>query len=301
MTSSHNFKKDNRNKNIKIFIDNKYYSRKNAKISVFDSGFLLGDGVWTSLRLHKNKLIFVKAHMKRLYDDAKSIDIKIPKTKNKLINDIYKTIKLNRMITNVHIRIIISRGIKSTPYQDPSYTISKPTIVIIPEYKIPDQNLYIKGIALKTVNIIRGPKNVQDPTLNTLSKLNCILACIEAKKNKGDEALMFDINGNIATNNSTHFFYIKNNIVYTSSGKYCVKGITRQNVINICKKNKIKIYQKNFILNNVLKADEAFVTGTFANIIPVRKINSKIFKLNKNNLTNKIRNLYLNLIDKEVS
>ena len=186
-------------------------------------------------------------------------------------------------------------------YQDPSFTISKPTIVIIPEYKIPAQNLYIKGITLKTVNIRRGPKNVQDPTLNTLSKLNCILACIEAKKKKGDEALMFDINGNIATNNSTHFFYIKNNIVYTSSGKYCVKGITRQNVINICKKNKIKIYQKNFILNNVLNSDEAFVTGTFGNIIPVRKINNKIFKLNKNNLTNKIRNLYLKLIDKEVS
>ena len=301
MSSSHDYKKDKRNENIKIYINGKYYIRDKAKVSVFDSGFLLGDGCWSGIRLHNNKILFLKEHLIRLFDDAQTIGIKIPMSKKQLEKELYNTIKINKMNSNVHIRLIISRGIKSTPYQDPSFTISKPTIVIIPEYKKPDEKLYKRGIILKTVKIIRGPHNVQDPRINSLSKLNCILACIEAKRNKADEALMFDINGNISTNNSTHFFYIKNNIVFTSLGKYCVKGITRNNVIDICKENKIKILQKDFKLNEVLKADEAFVTGTFANIIPVRQINKKKFKINKSSLSMHIRNLYLEKINSLVN
>ena len=298
MPSSHDFKKDKRNEKIKIYINGSFYLRQKAKISVFDSGFLLGDGVWTGIRLHNKNLLFLKEHLKRLYDDAKSISLKIPFTKRKLSEELYKTIIKNNMKSDVHIRLIISRGIKSTPYQDPSFTISPPTIVIIPEYKKPDENLYKKGIILKTVNIIRGPKNVQDPQINSLSKLNCILACIEAKKKNSDEALMFDINGNIATNNSTHFFYIKNRKVFTSKGLYCVKGITRQNIIDICRENKIKITQKNFTLKEVMDADEAFITGTFANIIPVKQINNKKFKINHKNFSLHLRSLFLSKIDK---
>ena len=297
MTSSHDYKKDRRNDKIKIFVNGKFLDRNNAKISVFDSGFLLGDGVWSGIRLHNGKLLFLKDHLQRLYDDAKAISLKIHVNKKELTKYLIQTVKKNKMLSDVHIRLIISRGIKSTPYQDPSFTISKPTIVIIPEYKKPDEKLYKKGLILKTVKTIRGPKNVQDPVLNTLSKLNCILACIEAKKNNADEALMHDINGNIATNNSTHFFFIKDNKVYTSTGNYCVKGITRKNVIDICKANKIKVYQKNFKLKEVMKADEAFVTGTFANIIPVKKINNKKFSIKKSNLTFIIRNLYLEKIN----
>ena len=297
MTSSHDYKKDRRNDKIKIFVNGKFLDRNNAKISVFDSGFLLGDGVWSGIRLHQGKLLFLTEHLQRLYDDAKAISLKIHVNKKELTKYLIQTVKKNKMLSDVHIRLIISRGIKSTPYQDPSFTISKPTIVIIPEYKKPDEKLYKKGLILKTVKTIRGPKNVQDPVLNTLSKLNCILACIEAKKNNADEALMHDINGNIATNNSTHFFFIKDNKVYTSTGNYCVKGITRKNVIDICKANKIKVYQKNFKLKEVMKADEAFVTGTFANIIPVKKINNKKFSIKKSNLTFVIRNLYLEKIN----
>ncbi len=297
MTSSHDYKKDRRNDKIKIFVNGKFLDRNNAKISVFDSGFLLGDGVWSGIRLHNGKLLFLKDHLQRLYDDAKAISLKIHVNKKELTKYLIQTVKKNKMLSDVHIRLIVSRGLKSTPYQDPSFTISKPTIVIIPEYKKPDDKLYKKGLILKTVKTIRGPKNVQDPVLNTLSKLNCILACIEAKKNNADEALMHDINGNIATNNSTHFFFIKDNKVYTSTGNYCVKGITRKNVIDICKANKIKVYQKNFKLKEVMKADEAFVTGTFANIIPVKKINNKKFSIKKSNLTFIIRNLYLEKIN----
>ena len=297
MTSSHDYKKDRRNDKIKIFVNGKFLDRNNAKVSVFDSGFLLGDGVWSGIRLHNGRLLFLTEHLQRLYDDAKAISLKIHVNKKELTKYLIQTVKKNKMLSDVHIRLIISRGIKSTPYQDPSFTISKPTIVIIPEYKKPDEKLYKKGLILKTVKTIRGPKNVQDPVLNTLSKLNCILACIEAKKNNADEALMHDINGNIATNNSTHFFFIKDNKVYTSTGNYCVKGITRKNVIDICKANKIRIYQKNFKLKDVMKADEAFVTGTFANIIPVKKINNKKFSIKKSNLTFVIRNLYLEKIN----
>ena len=253
--------------------------------------------MWSGIRYHNKKFLFLKDHLDRLFDDAKKIDLKIHLSKKEITRILNDTIKINKMKTDVHLRLVVSRGIKSTPYQDPAFTISKPTIVVIPEYKQPQESVYAKGLVLKTVKTIRGPHNVQDPRINSLSKLNCIIACIEAKKQKADEALMFDINGNIATNNSTHFFYIKNKCVYTSTGKYCVKGITRQKVVDLCKKNKIKVYEKDFTLKDVLKADEAFVTGTFANIIPVKKINNREFDLKKNLVTEELRDLYLKLMD----
>ena len=295
MVSSHDFVDDKRNKNIKIYINGKFYKRKDAKISVFDSSTMLGDGIWDSLRYHNDNFIFLKEHLDRLYKDAKLIDLKIHLTRKKLSEALIKTIKINKMKTDVHLRIIISRGIKSTPYQSPKVTISKPTIIIIPEYKKPDIKTYKKGLKLVTVKTIRGPINVQNPQINSLSKLNCILACIEANKKNADEALMFDINGNIATNNSTHFFFVKNKTVFTSTGKYCVTGITRQKIIDLCKKNKIKVKEKNFKLNEVLNADEAFCTGSFAGIVPVNQINKKKYSLKKNPITKELTNFYNNL------
>ena len=295
MVSSHDFVDDKRNKNIKIYINGKFYKRKDAKISVFDSSTMLGDGIWDSLRYHNNNFIFLKEHLDRLYKDAKLIDLKIHLTRKKLSEALIKTIKINKMKTDIHLRIIVSRGIKSTPYQSPKVTISKPTIIIIPEYKKPDIKAYKKGLKLVTVKTIRGPINVQNPQINSLSKLNCILACIEANKKNADEALMFDINGNVATNNSTHFFFVKNNTVFTSTGKYCVTGITRQKIIDLCKKNKIKVKEKNFKLNEVLNADEAFCTGSFAGIVPVNQINKKKYSLKKNPITKELTNFYNNL------
>jgi len=295
MVSSHDFVDDKRNKNIKIYINGKFYKRKDAKISVFDSSTMLGDGIWDSLRYHNNNFIFLKEHLDRLYKDAKLIDLKIHLTRKKLSEELIKTIQINKMKTDVHLRIIVSRGIKSTPYQSPRVTISKPTIIIIPEYKKPDIKAYKKGLKLVTVKTIRGPINVQNPQINSLSKLNCILACIEANKKNADEALMFDINGNVATNNSTHFFFVKNNTVFTSTGKYCVTGITRQKIIDLCKKNKIKVKEKNFKLNEVLNADEAFCTGSFAGVVPVNQINKKKYSLKKNPITKELTNFYNNL------
>ena len=298
MVSSHDFLKDKRNKNIKIYVNGKFYHRDKAKISVFDSSALLGHGIWDSLRYHNNKFIFLKMHLDRLYKDAKLTDIKIPLNRKQIISLLHKTVKLNKIKTDGHLRIIVSRGIKSTPYQSPKVTVTKPSIIIIPEFKKPDTKVYKKGLKLVTVNTIRGPLNVQNPQINSLSKLNCILACIEAQKKGADEALMFDINKNIATCNSTHFFFIKNNCVYTSTGKFCVTGITRQKIIDICKAKKIKVFQKNFKLKDVLEADEAFVTGTFAGIVGVNQINKKKFKINEDNLTYKLSQYYLDLINK---
>ena len=295
MVSSHDFVDDKRNKNIKIYINGKFYKRKDAKISVFDSSTMLGDGIWDSLRYHNENFIFLKEHLDRLYKDAKLIDLKIHLSRKKLSEALIKTIKINKMKTDVHLRIIVSRGIKSTPYQSPKVTISKPTIIIIPEYKKPDIKAYKKGLKLVTVKTIRGPINVQNPQINSLSKLNCILACIEANKKNADEALMFDINGNVATNNSTHFFFVKNNTVFTSTGKYCVTGITRQKIIDLCKKNKIKVKEKNFKLKEVLNADEAFCTGSFAGIVPVNQINKKKYSLKKNPITKELTIFYNNL------
>ena len=298
MPSSHDFLKDKRNNKIKIYVNGKFYNRKNANISVFDSSVLLGDGVWDGLRYHNNKFLFLNDHIKRLYEDAKKINLKIHLSQKSLKNLLLKTIRINKMKTDAHLRLIVSRGIKSTPYQSPKVTISKPTIIIIPEYKKPDNKIYKRGLKLVTVSIIRGPKNVQDPQINSLSKLNCILACIEASKKGADEALMLDINNNIATNNSTHFFYVKNRTVFTSTGKFCVNGITRNKVIEICKLNKIKVKEKNFKLKDVMRADEAFATGTFAGVVPINKINNKRFSIKKDNLTFKILNLYNQLINK---
>tara|TARA_A100000164_G_scaffold284968_1_gene257891 strand:- start:549 stop:1442 length:894 start_codon:yes stop_codon:yes gene_type:complete len=296
MVSSHDFVKDQRNKNIKIYINGKFYNRKDAKISVFDSSTLLGDGIWDSLRYHNNKFIFLKEHLDRLYKDAKLIDLKIHLSRKRLAEELKKIIQINKMKTDAHLRIIISRGIKSTPYQSPKVTISKPTIIIIPEYKKPDIKAYTKGLKLVTVKTIRGPINAQNPQINSLSKLNCIMACIEANKKNADEALMFDVNGNIATNNSTHFFYVKNKTVFTSTGKYCVTGITRQKIIDLCKKNKIKVREKNFKLNEVLNADEAFCTGSFGGIVPVNQINKKKYSLKENLITKELSNFYNNLL-----
>ena len=226
MVSTHDYIKDERNENILIYINGKYFTRSKASISVFDSGFLLGDGVWEGIRLHNNTLIHLKEHINRLFHGAKKISLEIHMTKDEIINAIWETLKKNKMKTDTHIRLIISRGIKSTPYQHPKVTISPPTIVIIPEYKKPNEFVINNGISLALVQTIRD-NSVQDPRVNSLSKMNCISACIEAEKLGSDEGLMLDAKGFVSTCNSTNFFIVIKNEVWTSTGEYCLNGVTR--------------------------------------------------------------------------
>jgi len=291
---THSYLEDDRNKNIKIYVNGKILCRVDASISVFDSGFLLGDGVWEGIRLLNGELVSLDEHLDRLFFGAKQLDINIGCSREELIQIIHKTLNANNMINDVHIRLIVSRGLKKTPYQHPNANIQGSTIVIIPEYKKADKKINKKGINLVTVNIRRGTSDTQDPRLNTLSKLNCILACIEADKAGADEGIMLDINGNVSTCNSTNFFIIRKGEVWTSKGIYCLPGITRQMVINICKERNVPIYEKDFNIEDVHKSDEAFVTGTFAGIIPVINIDGyKISNGIRGELTHKLQEYYL--------
>ena len=294
MASTHDYVEDTRNEDIKIYINGKYHHRSEAKISVFDSGFLLGDGVWEGIRLHNNKLIHLEYHIDRLYDGAKSIAMEIHLSKKEIIDAIWSTLNENKMITDTHIRLIVSRGIKSTPYQHPKVTISQPTIVIIPEYKKANKEVIDRGIRLVLVQT-RRDSLVQDPKINSLSKMNCISACIEAEKLGAEEGLMLDPNGFVSTCNSTNFFIITNNEVWTSTGEYCLNGVTRGSIINLCKKNNISVYEKNFLIDDVHNADEVFVTGTFAGVIPVVEIDGR--KIDVGPLTKKLQELYHNDIN----
>ena len=275
MPSTHDYIDDKRNNNVQVYINGKFYHRSKANISVMDSGFLLGDGVWEGIRLYKNVLIHLEDHLRRLYRGAKSISMDIPLSKKEVRLAILETIKKNNMKTDVHIRLIVSRGIKKTPYQNPKVTISPPTIVIIPEYKKASEDLKKNGITIGTVKTIRDDRT-QDPKINSLSKHNCIAACIEANMLGVDEGLMLDPHGFVSTCNSTNFFIVKNEEVWTSTGQYCLNGVTRKSVIRLCKQYNIPVYEKNFSLDDVHSSDELFVTGTFAGVIPVISVDNII-------------------------
>ncbi len=272
---THSYLDENQNANIQIFINGELYPRKKARISVFDSGFLLGDGVWEGIRLLNGHLVFLEEHLDRLYHGAKKLSIDIGHTQKELTGLIHNALDANNMETGVHIRLIVSRGLKKTPYQHPNANVGGSSIIIIPEYKKSDETVNIEGICLVTVNTRRTTPDSQDPRLNTLSKINCIAACIEADKAGAHEGIMLDINGNVSTCNSTNFFILKGGEVWTSTGEFCLPGVTRKAVIDLCKGNKITIKEKDFMTQDVHSADEAFVTGTFAGIIPAVEIDRK--------------------------
>jgi branched-chain amino acid aminotransferase len=271
----HDIKIDPRNLNILISVNGTLVPRAEAVVSVFDSGFILGDGVWEGLRVVNGGVPFLNAHIERLYEGAKSIFMDIGLTPDELIKRLFDCIDANKMKDGVHVRLMVTRGVKSTPYQDPRVTIGKPTIVIIPEYKEANPDKFRDGLSLHTVNVRRGAPDVQDQKLNSHSKLNCITACIQAANAGADEALMLDPLGFVATCNSTHFFIVRRGEVWTSTGQYCIPGITRANLLRVAKSLVIPTFEKQFSLYDVYGADEAFVTGTFAGLIPVRIIDGR--------------------------
>jgi len=299
--SSHSYISNPKNKDIFININGQLFHRSEAKISVFDSGFLLGDGVWEGVRLHRSKLVFIEDHLDRLFASAKGISLDITYTREKIVNEINKVLDKNKMIDDIHIRLIISRGDKITPYQNPNANVGPINLVIIPEYKKTNSNTYINGIKIGRVPNIRPNESILNPHFNTLSKLNCILASIEANKLGYDEGIMHDMSGNISTCNSTNLFFIKNGAVFTSTGEYCLNGITRSKAISLCNKNNIECYESNFRFEDIKDCNEAFVTGTFAGIIPVSKLeNKELESTNPNSLVNKIRKLYNQKIQKYI-
>ncbi len=297
---THDYQDDPRNATIMIDINGEFFRREQATVSVFDSGFILGDGVWEGLRVHHGKIAFLDQHLERLYEGAKALDMEMKVSANELSSRLYRLLEKNKMQEGVHIRLMVSRGIKATPYQDPRITISPPTIVIIAEYKKSLPETAHQGIRLFTVHVRRGYPDVQDPKLNSHSKLNCITACIQAAKAGADEALMLDPHGFVATCNSTHFFIVRRGEVWTSSGDYCLGGITRGKIIELCQQNQIPVSQKNFSLTDVYGADEAFVTGTFAGLAPVREIDGRVIGDGERGpMVEQLQQLYLAMLEQE--
>lgn len=274
-TGTHEYVDDPRNTDILISINGDLFARPDAKVSVLDSGFLLGDGVWEGLRVYDGGIAFLTRHLERLYEGAKAIDLDIGITPDQLRTRLRDCLAANNMTHGVHIRLMVTRGLKQTPYQDPRLTIGPATIVIIPEYKTPTDDTLKNGMSLFTVHTRRGYPDVQDQKLNSHSKLNCISACIHATKAGADEALMLDPHGFVATCNSTHFFIVRRGEIWTSTGQYCIPGITRENVIAVARANDIPVFEKHFSLYDVYGADEAFVTGTFAGVVPVREVDGR--------------------------
>ena len=298
---THHSADDPRNRDIQIYVNGELYPRERALISVFDSGFILGDGVWEGLRVHRGRLAFLDMHLARLFEAAKAIDLDIGLDRAALTAALYRTLAANHMTEGVHVRLMITRGLKSTPYQDPRACIGPATVVIIPEYKLPRPETLTRGVRLFTVHVRRGAPDVQDPKLNSHSKLNCITACIQATKAGADEALMLDPHGFVATCNSTHFFIVRRGEVWTSTGKYCIAGITRANVLSLCRQAGIPAIEKDFSLTDVYGADEAFVTGTFAGIAPVTEVDGRKLTAARGPMVERLQRLYRELIERDTS
>ena len=300
--STHSAIVDPRNENVKIYINGAFYNRENAQISVFDSGFLVGDGIWEGLRLHNGKFAFLDKHMDRLFAGASAIHLDIGLSREELISALFETVEINKMTDDVHVRLMITRGDKKTPSQHPSNVVGGPNIVIIAEHKVADPSISQEGITLFTVTVRRPPPDTLDQRLNCHSKLHEVIALVQAIEAGADEALMLDPTGAVATCNATNFFIVKNGQVWTSTGEYCLNGITRELVIEVARKNGMEAFEKPFSLTDVYSADEAFVTGTFGGLTPVTKVDGRTIADGKiGSATTLLQGLYKEAINDEVS
>jgi branched-chain amino acid aminotransferase len=299
---THDFEDDPRNRDILIYVNGELKRRDEAVVSVFDAGFILGDGVWEGLRISGGQPVFLDQHLDRLFEGAKAIALDVGRDRAALERAIRETLDANRMTDAVHVRLMVTRGTKPTPYQDPRVTIGPATLVIIAEYKTPLPATLERGLRLFTVHVRRGYPDVQDPKLNSHSKLNCITACIQAAAAGADEALMLDPHGFVATCNSTHFFIVRKGEVWTSTGEYCLGGITRANVLRVCCEAGIPAFEKSFSLTDVYVADEAFVTGTFAGVVPVREIDGRVIGEGRRGpMALRLQELYRDLVARDVA
>lgn len=294
--STHDAEADPRNQELRIYVDGAVVPRAEAKVSVYDSGFMLGDGVWEGIRLYNGRWAFLDEHLDRLFEAAKAIDLDIGTDRAGLTAALDATAEANGMRGNVHARLMVTRGVKAKPFQDPRLSKSGPTIVIIMEHSTPSEETFRRGIRLHTVPIYRGLPVTQDPKLNSHSKLNCILAGIHAQKAGADEALMLDPHGFVNTTNSCNFFVVRKGEVWTSTGDYCMNGITRRKVIGLCREHGIPVFERNFSLVEAYGAEEAFITGTFGAQTPVVEIDGRAISDGPGPVTRRIRALYKELI-----
>lgn len=304
--TTHDAEEDQRNRDIKIYVNGDIVPRDEAKVSVYDSGFMLGDGMWEGMRLYNGVWAFFEEHMDRLFDSCKAVSLDIGLTRDDIAQALANTAAANNMSTDVHCRLMVTRGTKAKPFQHPVLSKTGPTIVIIMEHskavdRTDDSADAARGIRLASVPQVRGLPHSQDAKFNSHSKLNCVIACLQAEAAGADEGLMLDPNGFVNTTNACNFFIVRKDEVWTSSGDYCMNGVTRQKVIDLCRDAQIPVFEKNFSLYEAYAADEAFLTGTFGAQTPVYSIDGKVIGNGKAGpMTKKIRSLYKMLIDEYV-
>ena len=298
---AHDHPDDPRTREVLIHVNGVLVPRERAVVSVFDAGFVLGDGVWEGLRVTGGHPAFLDEHLDRLWEGSTAIALDIGLTREELTARIYETLRANQMTDGVHVRLMVTRGPKSTPYQDPRFSAGPATVVIIAEHKDPLPETVERGLSLFTVHVRRASPDTLDPKLNAHSKLNDITACIQAYTAGADEALMLDPQGFVATCNSTHFFVVRRGEVWTSSGAYCLGGITRGNVLTVCRDAGIPAQERLFSLTEVYAADEAFVTGTFAGVVPVHTVDGRtIGDGRRGPMVERLQGLYRDLVRRDV-
>jgi branched-chain amino acid aminotransferase len=296
---THDALHDARNEHVMIYVNDELVPRADAKVSVFDSGFLIGDGVWEGLRLQHGVFVFLDEHLDRLYQGAKAIGLDMGLTRAEITEALYRTVRANDMHDNVHVRLMITRGVKKTPSQDPRLTIGKPTIVIIAEHKQANPAVFERGVRLFTSTIRRPPPDTLDPKLNCHSKLHEVMALNQAIQAGADEALMLDVHGAVSTCNATNFFIVLKGQVWTSTGQHCLNGITRKKIIELCRTQGVPVFAKDFSLTDVYAADEAFVTGTFGGLTPVIEVDGRsIGDGQPGEMTRRLRDWYLAEIER---
>ncbi|MEM7223960.1 MAG: aminotransferase class IV [Pseudomonadota bacterium] len=296
---SHAANDDPRNATIKIYVDGELLPREDAKVSVYDSGFMLGDGIWEGLRVYRSKVAFLEEHFDRLYESAKALDLEIGLSRAELEAALYRTLKANAMTDGVHLRLMVTRGRKCAPFQDPRLSIFGSTVVIIAEHNRPEGTAAAEGLKLFTVHVHRQAPDAQDPKLNSHSKLNCVTALIQALKAGADEALMLDPQGFVNTCNSTNFFIVRKGEVWTSTGDHCINGVTRGKIIALCRENAIPVFERNYSLADVYGADEAFVTGTCGAQTPVVQVDGRVIGEGKPGpMFQRLRGLYKDLVER---
>ena len=297
----HDAEEDARNRDILIYVNGTLKPRAEACVSVYDSGFMLGDGMWEGMRLHNRVWAFFDEHMDRLFGSCKAVSLDIGMDRHAIREALDMTARANGMTTDVHCRLMVTRGPKSRPFQHPSLSRQGPSVVIIMEHSRPREALQGRGIRLATVPQVRGLPMSQDPKFNSHSKLNCVIACLQAEQAGADEGLMLDPHGFVNTTNACNFFIVRRGEVWTSTGDYCMNGITRQKVIELCRADGIPVFEKNFSLYEAYGADEAFVTGTFAGQVPVAEIDGRTIGTGARPVTARIRALYRALLERETA
>ncbi len=299
--TTHDADEDSRNRDIKIYVNGEIVHRDDAKVSVYDSGFLLGDGMWEGMRIHNGKWVFFDEHMERFFAACKTVSLDVGMDRDGVLDALNRTAAINGITDNAHCRLMLTRGVKTKPFQHPSLSQSGPTLVIIIEHSKPVDRLQSQGISLATVPQVRGLPMSQDAKYNSHSKLNCVIACLQAEQAGADEALMLDPHGFVNTTNACNFFIVRKGQVWTSTGDYCMNGVTRQKVIDLCRANDIPVFERNYSLVDAYSADEAFLTGTFGAQTPVATIDGKQIGDGNRPVTERIQRLYRDLIRKSVS